>query len=131
MDYRLSEGFTVLRNGNIQARSKKSLKRADFKRVLGTLFNRPLSFFLSRCLICQNMIIYWSGTGHLENFGPSRFQAVLRRPGTSMHFILQFWPEIPDYFIDWNRSAHNKLPFVFGLLPGMFLRDENILIKIK
>ena len=72
------------------------------------------------------MTIYGSGTALSGHFGPSRIGPV------SLKF--KIWPFqhlILYVIIDCNQSAYKKLYVVLGLLPGMFLRDENILIKIK
>ena len=97
-----------------QARSIKSLKRADFKRVLGTLFKNPYPYFG-----CEDK---WPGLSRVTR-RPYRFfdqgsrsrTASTRAQRTSRTF---------------GRHMQ-KLHVVFRLLPGMFLRDKNILIKIK
>lgn len=109
MDYRLSEGFTVLRNGNIQARSKKSLKRADFKRVLGTLFNRPLSFFYPDAWFYKNMTIYGPGTGCPGQNSPDISS---RRGFIPVSLKFKIWPSqhlMLYVIIDCNQSAYKKI----------------------
>ena len=57
-----------------------------------------------------------------------------RRGFIPVSLKFKIWPSqhlILYVIIDCNQSTYKKLHVVLGLLPGMFLRDENILIKIK